>query len=80
MDKSLDPTKIKKELGVDAKALGIPSGAANIFIEKTIDQALKSLKTRKIITEQDLKRAIVKELKKYHADLAYVYQNRDKII
>ena len=80
MDKSLDPTIIQKELKIDAKAVGIPSGAANIFIEKTIDLALKSLKNRKIITEQDLKRAITKELKKYNKDLAYVYQNRDKII
>ena len=42
--------------------------------------AKKALKNRSIITEKDLNRVILKELKKYHADLAYVYENRDKII
>ena len=37
-------------------------------------------KKKKIITKRDLERTVVAELKKYNADLAYVYQNRDKII
>ncbi|MBR3230665.1 hypothetical protein IKF73_01370 [Candidatus Saccharibacteria bacterium] len=69
-----------KELKIDARALNIPIGAAEIFIDKTINSVQKSLKTKTIITEDDLKRLVVKELKKYHADLAYVYENRDKII
>ncbi len=80
MDKKLDPSAIQKELKIDAKALNIPPGAAKDFIERAVDSALKSLKNRKIITDQDLKRAVVKELKKYNHDLAYVYQNRDKIL
>jgi hypothetical protein len=32
------------------------------------------------VTESDLRRQIVKELKKLNADLAYAYQNHDKII
>ena len=69
-----------KELKIDARALNIPIGAAEIFIDKTINSVQKSLKTKTIITEDDLKRLVVKELKKYHADLAYVYENRDKKI
>lgn len=76
----LDYENIKKDLEIDAKALGIPSGAAEIFIEKTISSAKKSLKSKKIITEKSLKLAISKELKKYNTDFAYVYENRDKII
>ena len=80
MTYDLDFTKIKRELKIDARALGIPTGSATIFIDRTLDSAIKTLKRKSIITENDLKRAIAKELKKYHADLAYVYQNRDKII
>ncbi len=75
-----DQTKIRHELMIDAKSVGIPSGAAEDFIDRSISAATNSLSDRYVITSQDLKRAIVKELKKYHADLAYVYQNRDKII
>lgn len=75
-----DPSKLKKELKIHAKALHIPPGAANVFIEKSLTDTQASLKSKKIITDQDLTRAIAKELKKYHADFAYVYKNRDKII
>ena len=69
-----------ERLKIDAKALNIPSGSAQIFIEKTLDAAEKSLRPKKIITEHDLTSAIVKELRKFNRDFAYVYQNRDKIV
>lgn len=72
--------QLKKELKIDAKALNIPPGAAQIFIDKVLADTDKALKSKKIITEDDLTRIVVKELKKYHADLAYVYKNRDKIV
>ncbi len=72
--------KIKRRLLIDAKAVGIPSGAAEDFINHSIADATKTLSNKTIITESDLQRALVKELKKYHPDLAYVYQNHDKII
>jgi len=78
--KNLDDPTIIKDLKIDARGLGIPSGAAEVFIEKSLKAAKKSLKSKKIITDKDLKLAIVKELKKYNADFAYVYENRDKII
>ena len=76
----IDEAKIKRDLKIDAHAIGIPSGAAEIFIERTLKDARKSLKKSTIITEKDFNRAITKELKKYHRDFAYVYQNRDTII
>ncbi|MBQ3280202.1 hypothetical protein IJG92_00900 [Candidatus Saccharibacteria bacterium] len=69
-----------KILKIHCKALGIPSGSAEIFIKKSITAAEKSLKNRKIITKNDRVRAITKELKKYNKDLAYVYENYNKII
>lgn len=78
--KDYDETEIIKDLKIDARAVGIPEGAAESFIERTMKDAKKSLKNRSVITEKDLNRVILKELKKYNADLAYVYENRDKII
>ena len=75
-----DLDKITKSLKIDAKAIGIPSGAAEDFIQKSLKAATKKLSTKTIITEKDLQRALAKELKKYHQDLAYVYENRDTII
>lgn len=71
---------LAKNLKIDAHGLGIPSGAAEVFIKRTLDAVEKSFRHQKLITEKDLKAAIVKELKKYNADFAYIYQNRDKII
>lgn len=71
---------LAKELHHDARAIGIPPGAAEDFIKHVVKGVEQSFRHQKIITEADLKRAVVKELKKYHADFAYVYQNRDKII
>ena len=76
----LNEKKIKRELEIDAKALGIPSGSAEIFIDRTLAATFKKLQHKTIITEKDLKNIISKELSKYHKDFAYVYKNRDKII
>ena len=80
MEQLFDEKAIRKELKIDAKGIGIPSGAAEIFIDKTLSATKQRLKSKKIITSQDLERIITTELKKYNADFAYVYENRDKII
>lgn len=79
MDKATE-TELRKTLKIDARAIGIPSGAAEAFIDRTLKSAKQTLKHKKIITKNDLERVITKELKKYNADFAYVYENRDKII
>ncbi len=71
---------IKKELRIHSKALGIPPGAAYSFIDAVINSTKKALKNKSTITQAEIEKTIKKELKKYNPDLAYVYQNRDKII
>jgi hypothetical protein len=71
---------LRRELKIHAKALGIPSGAADSFIDETIKTVKKNLKKKMVITKADFERMVARELKKYNADFAYVYQNRDKII
>ena len=68
MQEDFNEKKLTKSLKLDAAGLGIPSGAADDFIAHTVKSVKKALQTKKIITEQDLKRAVVKELKKYHDD------------
>ena len=71
---------IHAELKLHAHALAIPSGAAENFIDRTLESVQKSLAKKTTITSDDLTRAISKELKKYNSDFAYVYKNRDTII
>ena len=72
--------ELKKTLRFHARGLEIPDGSAKIFVECAVTSAAKSLKNKKIITAADLTRAVTRELKKYNKDLAYVYENYDKII
>ena len=72
--------QLAKQMKIDAKGLGIAPGAADAFIEKTLDAVEKGFKHKKIITEKDLTLAISRELKKYNKDFAYIYQNRATII
>lgn len=71
---------LEKTLKVHARGLGIPDGAAEAFISETIKSVKKTFKDRPLITDQDLKRAVAKELKKFHNDFAYVYEKCDTII
>ncbi|MBQ3436338.1 hypothetical protein IJG26_00020 [Candidatus Saccharibacteria bacterium] len=75
-----DPKELTKTLKIDAIGVGIPSGAASSFVKATVTAVEKQLSTKKTITKNDLERIVAKELKKYNADLAYVYQNRDTIV
>lgn len=71
---------LRKTLKLHARGLGIPDGSAEIFINETLKTVEKTLKGKSIITANDLDRVIVKALRKYNKDFAYVYENRDTII
>ena len=79
----MTPKKIKdieSILKSHARALDVPAGSAEIFIKKSLNSAAKTLNKHKITTDADIIRTVSKELAKYNADLAYVYENYDKII
>ena len=80
MEKTFDKTALIKELKIDARGIGIPDGSSKIFIEQVVLSVEKKLAKKSLITNSDLKRLIIKELKKYNHDFAYVYENRDKIV
>ncbi len=77
-DKTLK--SLRNELKTHSRALNIPAGAADAFIDACLTSVQKSLTKKTTITSSDLTRLVAKELKKYHADFAYVYENRDTII
>lgn len=71
---------IRKDLIINMKGLGIPVGAAEAFADEILKDVKKSIKGKKIVTEQDISRYISTSAKKYNKDLAYVYKIHDKII
>ncbi|MBR3135158.1 hypothetical protein IKG54_01150 [Candidatus Saccharibacteria bacterium] len=72
--------KLKEELLRESKVLGIQLGAAELLADRVVTEVEKWAKKRTMITEADLNRVVAREVKKYNVDLAYVYQNRGKII
>ncbi len=75
-----DPEQLRDDILREAKVVSIPSGMASDIAERVVRQVNDWAMRRSVITQDDLNRKVCSELAKYHADLAYVYQNRDKII
>lgn len=72
--------KLKSEILQEAKVLNLHSGAAEMMADKVVIAVEKWAKKRAAITQEDLDQIVAREIEKYHADLAYVYKNRGKII
>ena len=75
-----DPAKLENLLKIDAKGLGLHPGAADDFVDRVVTTVSRQVSAGKILTKRELKSTIVRELKKYHRDFAYIFQNRDKIV
>lgn len=74
------PEAIASELRQEAQSLGLPEDVADLMVERVVAKVAQWLDGRPAVTEADLNRKLALELQKYNVDLAYVYQNRDKII
>ena len=77
---SFSKAVVVRDVMFEAKALGISQGAAKVFAEKVAEKVTDWAKRRESITEDDINTQIAKEVNKYNRDLAFVYQNRGKII
>lgn len=75
-----DVAKLREDLRNDARAVGMADGVAEDVAEKVAERVTDWATKRSIITQDDLHRKIAQEATKYSKDLAYVYQNRGKII
>ena len=72
--------KLKAEIIAEAKILKISESTAEIIASKTATEVAKWVSKRAAVTIDDVNRRVALEIAKYNSDLAYVYQNRDKII
>lgn len=71
---------LKKDILHEAKLLKISETVAQMIAGRVAEKVEKWIEKRAAVTNDDLNRQLAKELQKYNADLAYVYQNRGKII
>lgn len=77
---TFDLAKLEAELLKEAKVVKIPAGTAKTVAKKVAEQVEKWVKKRPAVTLDDINRRVALEAAKYSDDLAYVYQNRGKII
>jgi len=77
---SFSEKALKEDILRDALALKIPSGTAEVIATQVAERTSKWIEKRGAVTIDDVWRRVALEAKKYSTDLAYVYQNRGKII
>ncbi len=71
---------VKQSILRNAKSIGLPEGWAKQIAARVAKETDKWIAGKEIVTENDLRRKIISELKELSPDLAYAYQNHDKII
>jgi hypothetical protein len=71
--------ELTREIKLHAKAIGLPSGAADDFIKCVLKSVTKRL-SQGDYPPSTVRNVVAIELKKYSPDLAYAYKNHDKII
>lgn len=76
----LSKKKIHEDIKREAKILGLHPGTAEIIADNVVDKVIAWSKKRSMITEDDLNQRLSKEIKKYNADLAYLFESKGKII
>lgn len=60
--------------------LGLAEGWVELIAEKVAQAMDEWASTKGVVTETDIRKHIVNELTTYNADIAYAYENHDKII
>lgn len=71
---------LENQLMRDAKAVGLSKDSVSLITKRVSKEIAKWVEDKEVITKDDLYRKIAKETRQYSQDLAYVYENRDKII
>ena len=71
---------IKKHILAYAKSQNVPENWAKQIAERVAKATDAWIDNKDIVTEDDLRRIIYKELKVLSPDIAFAYKNRDKII
>lgn len=68
------------DLKKEAKALNLEQGAAELIAKEVTKKVSQWVADKMTITQSDLDRKIITEVKKYNKDLAFILGERNKII
>lgn len=68
------------DLKKEAKALNLEQGAAELIAKEVTKKVSRWVTDKTAITQSDLNRKIVAEVRKYNKDLAFILGERNKII
>ncbi len=71
---------IKKHILAYAKSQNMPENWAKQIADRVAKATDTWIENKDIVTDDDLRRIIYKELRTLSPDLAFAYKNRDKII
>lgn len=71
---------LKKNILTNAKSLHLPEAWAMQIADRVVKNIDRWIADKELITEDDLRKQIVKELKVLEPNLAFAYRNHDKII
>ena len=71
---------IKQSILRQARSLKIAPGWAKQIADKVAGSVDKWMADKDIVTENDLRKKIIKELESLSPDIAFAYKNHDKII
>lgn len=71
---------IKQSILRHARGIGLPEGWAKQIAKRVAKATDEWIADKDIVTEDDLRKKVIQELKELNPDLAFAYQNRDKII
>ena len=71
---------VVKDLLKQARALNISEAVVEEYAGKVGEKVEKWVRARGGVTEDDVNSIIAREIKKYNRDIAFIYENRGKII
>ena len=72
--------QLREDLRREARVLNIHQGAVDLIAGEVATKLEKWLEDKPTITQSDLDRRIVMEVKKYNKDLAFILGERNKLI
>jgi hypothetical protein len=71
---------IKQSVLRNARSIKVPQGWAEQIAERVACAIDKWIADKELVTEDDIRLEMIKELEPLNPDLAFAYQNHDKII
>lgn len=79
-DLEFSEKQLMLDLKKEAKVLNLEQGAAELIAEEVTRKVSQWVADKTVITQSDLDRKIVTEVRKYNKDLAFILGERNKII